>query len=109
MEQDYILTARSKGLSENTVFFKHALRNALLPVVTMTGLRLGAFLSGSILVETVFSWPGLGYLMYQATMARDYPLLLGLFAFISVGVIVVQLIVDVLYTFIDPRVGYESG
>ena len=109
LEQDYILTARSKGLSENTVFFKHALRNALLPVVTMTGLRLGAFLSGAIFVETVFSWPGLGYLMQQATLARDYPLLLGLFAFISVGVIIVQLIVDVLYTFIDPRVGYQSG
>ncbi|MFC4277995.1 ABC transporter permease [Achromobacter aloeverae] len=102
--QDYIRTARAKGLSEPRVSIVHALRNALLPVVTLTGLQLGALLGGSIVVETVFSWPGLGRLAFDAVFQRDINLLLGIFLFSSMLVIVMNLVIDILYAWLDPRI-----
>ena len=104
MAQDYIRTARAKGLSERVVFYKHALRNALIPLVTITGLNFGFLLAGAVLTETVFAWPGLGRLMYDSIYARDYPVLMGMFVFISVMVIAVNLITDILYSVLDPRI-----
>jgi peptide/nickel transport system permease protein len=102
--QDYILTAKSKGLSDNRIFFKHALKNALLPVVTYIGLRLGYMLSGAVVIESVFGWPGLGLLMLDALFERDYPLIMGLFIVISLSVTIITFIVDILYTYLDPRI-----
>lgn len=101
---DFITTARAKGVSETRVVYFHALRNAILPVVTIIGLNFGFMLAGSVLTETVFAWPGTGRLMYEAIMARDYPLLLGLFTFLSVMVIVANIVTDLIYALIDPRV-----
>jgi peptide/nickel transport system permease protein len=106
LNEDYILTARSKGLSTFSVVVRHALRNALLPVITLLGLSLGNTLSGSVLVETVFTWPGIGRLMYDAISMRDYPLVLGLFIMISSVVIIANLITDLLYAWLDPRIQY---
>jgi peptide/nickel transport system permease protein len=102
--QDYILTAKSKGLSERKIFFKHALKNALLPVITYIGLRLGYMLSGAVVIESVFGWPGLGLLMLDALFERDYPLIMGLFIVISLSVTIITFIVDILYTYLDPRI-----
>jgi peptide/nickel transport system permease protein len=104
LNEDFILTARSKGMSMFSVVVRHALRNALLPVVTLLGITLGRTISGSVLVETVFSWPGVGRLMYEAIGNRDYPLVLGLFIMISSVVIMANLFTDLLYAFLDPRV-----
>jgi len=104
MSQDYIRTARAKGLSENRVTYKHALRNALLPLVTMTGLNFGFLLAGAVLTETVFAWPGLGRLMYDSIYTRDYPVLMGMFVVISMGVILANLVTDILYSVLDPRI-----
>jgi peptide/nickel transport system permease protein len=104
MSQDYIRTARAKGLSEQAVFYKHALRNALIPLVTITGLNFGFLLAGAVLTETVFAWPGLGRLMYDSIYARDYPVLMGMFVVISMMVIVVNLITDIVYSVLDPRI-----
>ena len=100
---DYIRTARAKGLSEWVVTFKHALRNALMPVVTIAGLQFGNLISGAVLVETVFSWPGLGTLALEAILGRDYPTLLGVLAFSSMLVILANLLTDLSYRWIDPR------
>jgi len=104
MSQDYMRTARSKGLSERTVIYKHALKNALLPLVTLTGLNFGFLLAGAVLTETVFAWPGLGRLMYDSIYTRDYPVLMGLLLFISAMVIAVNLVTDILYSVFDPRI-----
>jgi len=104
MSQEYIRTARAKGLSERVVFYKHALRNALIPLVTITGLNFGFLLAGAVLTETVYAWPGLGRLMYDSIYARDYPVLLGMFVVISLMVIVVNLITDIVYSILDPRI-----
>jgi ABC-type dipeptide/oligopeptide/nickel transport system permease component len=103
MSQDYIRTARAKGLSERAVTYKHALRNALLPLVTMTGLNFGFLLAGAVLTETVFAWPGLGRLMNDSIYTRDYPVLMGLFIFISIIVILTNLVTDIIYSILDPR------
>jgi peptide/nickel transport system permease protein len=100
---DYIRTARAKGLSERFVVWKHALRNALMPIVTIAGLQFGNLVSGAVLVETVFSWPGLGTLAYDSILGRDYPTLLGVLFFSSVLVIVANLLTDLTYRWIDPR------
>ena len=100
---DYIRTARAKGLNEWVVTFKHALRNALMPVVTIAGLQFGNLISGAVLVETVFSWPGLGTLALEAILGRDYPTLLGVLTFSSMLVIVANLLTDLSYRWIDPR------
>ena len=101
---DFIRTARAKGLSTRIVLYKHALRNALLPVVTLLGLQFGNVLSGAILVETVFNWPGLGRLAFDSVLRRDYPMLLGLLLVSSIVVILMNLITDLCYRFIDPRI-----
>lgn len=107
LAEDYIITARAKGVPEHSVVYRHALSNALLPVVTVIGLNFGFMLAGSVLTETVFAWPGLGRLMYEAIMARDYPILMGLFIFISFLVIVANVVTDIVYALIDPRVVYR--
>ena len=101
---DFIRTARAKGLADGVVLYKHALRNAVLPVVTVLGLQFGNVLAGAILVETVFNWPGLGRLAYESVLRRDYPTILGLLVFSSIVVIVMNLLTDVAYRFIDPRI-----
>ena len=106
LRQDYITTAWSKGLDQSTVLYRHALRNALLPVVTIIGLNLGAMLTGAVLTETVFGWPGLGRLMYDAISSRDYPVLMGNFVVISISVIAANLITDITYGLLDPRIRY---
>jgi peptide/nickel transport system permease protein len=100
---DYIRTARAKGLSDGVVTFKHALRNALMPIVTIAGLQFGNLISGAVLVETVFSWPGLGTLALDAILGRDYPTLLGVLTFSALLVIVANLVTDLSYRWIDPR------
>ena len=102
--QDYIRTARAKGLAESRVLYLHALRNGLIPVVTVVGLQLGALLAGAIVTETIFSWPGIGRLMLQAINSRDYPLVQGCFLAISVTYILVNLLTDFVYTVVDPRI-----
>jgi peptide/nickel transport system permease protein len=102
--QDYVVTARAKGLTERRITFVHVLRNALLPVVTMAGVQVGALIGGSVIVESVFAWPGLGMLAFESLFARDLNLLLGIFMLSSILVIVVNLIVDIIYCFLDPRI-----
>ena len=101
---DYVTTARAKGLTERRITFRHVLRNASLPIVTMAGVQIGALLGGSVVVETVFGWPGMGLLAYQALFARDINLLLGIFFISACLVVVVNLLVDLLYVVLDPRI-----
>jgi len=101
---DYVVTARAKGASENRVTFKHVLKNAILPVITMAGFQVGALLGGSVVVEAVFGWPGLGQLAFQTLFARDINLLLGIFFLSACLVVVVNLLVDLVYTLLDPRI-----
>ncbi len=101
---DYVTTARAKGLSERRIVFAHTLRNALLPVVTMAGVQTGGLLGGSVIVETVFGWPGLGLLAFQSLFARDLNLLLGIFFLSACTVVLVNLAVDLVYTMLDPRI-----
>ena len=106
LSQDYILLARAKGLRENAVLFGHAARNAMLPMITLLGLNLGYVVSGALLVEIVFSYPGVGLLTYRAVLAHDYPLLQGLFFIISLAVIIANYLADITYAFLDPRIKY---
>jgi peptide/nickel transport system permease protein len=101
---DFIRTARAKGLAERVVLYKHALRNALLPVVTVLGLQFGNVLAGAILVETVFNWPGLGRLAFDSVLRRDYPTILGVLLFSSIVVVVMNQLTDLCYRLIDPRI-----
>ncbi len=101
---DYIRTARAKGLSERVVIGKHALRNAVLPVITIAGLQFGGLISGAVLVETVFSWPGLGTLAFDAILGRDYPTILGILFFSAMLVIIANILTDLCYRLIDPRI-----
>ena len=102
--QDYIRTARAKGLSENVVVYKHALRNALVPVLTVVGLQFGALLAGAIVTETIFSWPGIGRLTIQAIGNRDYYLVQGCILMIALTYVVVNFLTDLLYSFANPRI-----
>ena len=106
---DYVRTAQAKGLSEFQVVYKHALRNALLPVVTTVGLVMSGIVSGAVLVETVFSWPGLGTLAVQSIIARDTPTILGILFFSSLVVVVANLLTDMVYRIIDPRIKTSGG
>ena len=101
---DYVVTARAKGLTERQVAWRHVLRNAMLPVLTMAGVQVGALLGGAVVVETVFAWPGLGFLAYESLFARDINLLLGIFFISGCLVVVVNLAVDLLYSLLDPRI-----
>jgi peptide/nickel transport system permease protein len=107
--QEFITTAWSKGLPANAVYYKHALRNALLPVITVAGLQIGFMFTGAVLTETIFAWPGMGGLTYQAILQRDYALLMGLFLMVSVCVILMNLATDLVYTFVDPRIRYTAS
>jgi peptide/nickel transport system permease protein len=107
LAQDFIITARAKGVHEKKVVYYHALRNAMLPIITVIGFNFSFMMAGSVLTETVFAWPGMGRLMFEAIMARDYPILLGLFFVISTMVILVNIITDITYALIDPRVVYK--
>lgn len=102
--QDYVTTARAKGVTENRIMFVHVLRNALLPVVTMAGVQVGALIGGSVIVESVFAWPGLGMLAFEALFARDLNLLLGIFLLSALLVVAVNLVVDLVYSTLDPRI-----
>jgi peptide/nickel transport system permease protein len=104
---DYIRTARAKGLRQWKVVSKHALRNSLLPVVTVIGLEIGSLLGGSVVTETVFAWPGVGQMLVQAINNRDYPLVQAAIIFIAIAFVFINLIVDILYAFIDPRIEYD--
>lgn len=103
-DMDYAVTARAKGLTERQITLRHVLRNALLPIVTVVGLQTGGLLGGSVIVESVFGWPGLGLLAYEALFARDLNLLLGIFFASGCLVVVVNIAIDTLYTFLDPRI-----
>jgi ABC-type dipeptide/oligopeptide/nickel transport system permease component len=107
IRQDYVRTARAKGLNERVVLFGHALRNGLIPVITVLGLQAGVLLAGAIVTETIFSWPGLGRLTFQAISARDYPLVQGCILTIALTYILINLVTDVLYSFVDPRIQYD--
>lgn len=104
LRTDYIRTARVKGLPEHVVIFKHALRNAVLPIITVAGLRLGHLFSGAVVVETVFGWPGLGQLAFKSVLRRDYPMVLGILFFASLMVIISNILTDLAYKAVDPRV-----
>lgn len=107
LSQDYIRTARAKGVMERWVITKHALKNALLPVVTIIGLQFGTLLSGAILTETIFSWPGIGSWIYEGILARDYPVVQGGVVFVAIVFVLINLLIDISYTFLDPRIQYK--
>src|SRR6187551_1524819 len=106
IRQDYIRTARAKGLSEKKVILKHALRNSLIPIITIVGGLLPAMVGGSIIVETIFSIPGIGQLAFQAILDRDYPLIMAELVIASTLTVVGVLLVDILYSFVDPRIAF---
>jgi len=105
--EDFIRTARSKGLSEKIVIFRHALRNAMIPTITVFGLQIPGLFGLSVVIETVFSWPGIGKLLVDAVLKRDFPLVQGIVVLYTVMVILINLLVDILYVYIDPRIKYE--
>ncbi len=107
--QDFVRTARAKGLSDKQVVLRHALRNAIIPVITMAGVQVSAMLGGSVIVESVFGWPGLGLLAYEALFSRDLNLLLGIFFLSSILVVITNALVDVVYTLVDPRIRLRGG
>lgn len=107
MVQDFVRTARAKGLPEEAVIYKHALRNALLPMVTIFGLMLPGLLGGAVIIETIFAYPGIGRLAYESVMARDYPMIMTLNTITAVLVLLGNLLADVLYAVVDPRIRYE--
>jgi len=107
LSSDYIRTARSKGLAERIVIYRHALRNAMIPTVTIFGLQIPEFLSLSVIIETVFAWPGMGRLLVDAVLKRDYTLVQGIVLVYALVVIVMNLLVDLLYAYIDPRIKHE--
>ncbi len=107
LKQDYVVTARAKGLRERGVVYKHALKNALIPVVTVMGLQLGILLGGAVLTETVFAWPGVGRLMVDSIQARDYPVVQGAVLLLAVSFVLVNLLVDMTYALLDPRIKYN--
>jgi ABC-type dipeptide/oligopeptide/nickel transport system permease component len=104
LSSDYVRTARAKGITERAVLFRHAFPNALIPVITIVGLQFGSLLAGTIVTETIFAWPGIGRLAVQAISARDYPLLQGCILLIAVSYVVVNLLTDLVYAVVDPRV-----
>jgi len=104
IRQDYITTARAKGLDERTVIFKHALRNALLPVITLLGLSVPGLIGGSVIFETIFAIPGMGQLFYQSVMMRDYPTIMGILVIGALLTLLGNLLADLLYSVADPRI-----
>ncbi|MFW6328652.1 MAG: nickel ABC transporter permease [Alkalispirochaetaceae bacterium] len=109
LRQDFITTARAKGLAERVVIYKHALKNALIPVVTVLGLQFGILLGGAVLTETVFAWPGVGRLLVDAILRRDYPVVQGTVMLLALLFVLINLVVDVIYAYLDPRIHYQGG
>lgn len=107
LQEDYIRTAREKGLKEKRVILKHGLRNALIPVVTTIGMNLPFIVGGAVVTEQIFSWPGIGTLMVQSINARDYPCIMGITVFIALVVLIGNLITDLVYGLLDPRISYK--
>jgi len=107
LQEDYIRTATAKGLSERTVLFRHALKNAFLPVITVIGIQAGILLAGAVLTETIFSWPGIGKWVYDAILGRDYPIVQGVTLLIALIFLLVNLLVDLSYAVLDPRISYD--
>ena len=107
LHQDYIRTARGKGLPQHSVVLRHALRNAMIPLVTVIGLQTATIFSGAIVTETVFSWPGLGRFTVQAVLGRDFPIVQTVVLFVTVMVVFINLVVDIIYGLLDPRIRYE--
>ncbi|RLC29916.1 MAG: ABC transporter permease, partial [Deltaproteobacteria bacterium] len=105
---DYIRTARAKGLKERVVISKHALKNALIPLVTVAGMQFGFLIGGTVIIETVFAWPGLGRLVVQAIFSRDYPLVQGIVFIFSIIFVGMNLLVDILYVYLDPQISYSE-
>ncbi len=106
LEKDFITAARARGLPENTVIYKHALKNAFIPILTMMGLQFALLLAGAILTETTFSWPGMGYFLYERISYRDFVTIQGTIAFLALLIVLVSLVVDIIYVYIDPRIRY---
>jgi len=107
LQEDYIRTAKAKGLVERVVLFRHALKNAFLPVITIIGIQVGTLLAGAVLTETIFSWPGIGKWVYDSILGRDYPIVQGVTLLIAIIFLLVNLIVDISYATIDPRISYD--
>ena len=107
LRQDYVRTARAKGLSEGSLLWRHVLKNAMLPVITVIGLQLGAILSGAVVAETVFAWPGVGRFMVQAISTRDFPIVQATVMIVAIVFVTVNLLVDLAYAWLDPRIKYE--
>lgn len=107
LSQDYVRTAWSKGLAERAVIVGHALKNALIPVVTIIGLQFGSLLSGAVMTETIFSWPGIGKLIYEAIMNRDFPVLQGSLLLVATAFVLINLVVDILYAYLNPQIHYD--
>lgn len=108
LDEDYVRTARSKGASERRVIYKHALRNAFIPVLTVIGLQFGTLLGGAVLTETVFAWPGIGRLLVESIFSRDFPMVQGILIVYAFLLVLLNLVVDILYTVIDPRIAYHD-
>ncbi|MBS3982299.1 MAG: ABC transporter permease [Dethiobacter sp.] len=108
LRQDFITTARAKGLSERVVIFKHALKSAFIPVITVMGLQFGGLLGGAVLTETVFSWPGIGRLMVNSILTRDYPVVQGTVLLLAVMFVLINIVVDITYAFLDPRINFAT-
>lgn len=108
LQQDYIRAARAKGVPEYMIILKHALKNSLMPVVTVAGLNFGYLLNGSVIVETIFSWPGIGNLIVSSILSKDYPMIQGCVLFIAVIFVLVNFAVDISYSFINPKIRYET-
>ena len=109
LHQDYIRTARAKGLKEKVVITRHAVKNAMIPVVTVAGLQFGSLLEGAVIVEVIFAWPGMGRLLIDAIFARDFPVIQGCILFIAVMFVLVNLLVDISYAYLDPKIRYSMG
>lgn len=107
LQEDYIRTAKAKGLAQRLVLYRHALKNAFLPVITIIGIQIGSLLAGAVLTETIFSWPGIGKWVYDAILARDYPIVQGVTLLIAIIFVVVNLLVDLSYALLDPRIQYD--
>jgi len=106
MSKDYVRTAKAKGVPHHLIISHHALKNSLISVLTVWGLRFGHMLGGSVIIETVFSWPGIGLLLYNAIMQRDLPLIQGIILIVTIGVIIINIIIDLVYAYLDPRIKY---
>jgi ABC-type dipeptide/oligopeptide/nickel transport system permease component len=108
LQKQFVVTARSKGLTERTIAWRHVLRNSAIPIVTVLGLQFGSLLGGSVVVETVFAWPGVGWLMIQSIEARDLPVIRAAVLILAVFIVLINLVVDIIYSMLDPRIKLNS-